>query len=116
MSKPKIVVIEDEIMILNVIKETLQMSFPDYEILTFSDIPKCDLIDQSTKDDVKILITDCNLPSGDFCFSDCYKNNKIPTILITGDTTRNCDRENCVVLHKPFQVAMLIQTVNQFLK
>ena len=111
MSK-KIIIIEDEKVINDIIKCIIGNTFDDVEIEQYFDIPKDH---QNVLANCDLLVMDCNLPSGFICDSECFKKCDIPKILITGDVTVSCQGNNCHMLYKPFRFEEIVELVKNIL-
>ena len=113
-------IIEDEEEILFNLKELISKVFVDSEFMLFSDIPtKEDLIDN--KKNIDIIITDCDLPSGNICESDFYDDIDIPILILTGLVSKKIEKrkyknKNIIILQKPINLKLLVSSINKLKK
>ena len=110
-----IVYIEDDMAVYNVTMCFLRMLYPESTIDGYNDIEDACALQEDKK--ITVMITDCNLPSGNVCDRECFKNcTHIPVVLVTGDTNVECERANCITCCKPYTMLELRTAINKLLR
>ena len=107
----KILYIEDYKNIHDMTLDILRDIEPDAEIVSYHDVPDCSELSDDT--DYDFIISDCDLPSGNICISDCFTSSTKPIILVTGDTDIKCSSNNTTVCYKPYTPDELRESINK---
>lgn len=97
----KIIYIEDNEEVQKITIIFIQNIFPNAELITFSDIPN--ITDMS---DIDLIISDCNLPSGNFCEHIKKTPIRKPTVIVSGQILDGIPK-HCVPCYKPYSIDQL---------